>query len=318
MALPHAERARAAKRRPSGSGATTSTRRRDSWSYVEADGTRLGQRVLPIDRVGLYVPGRQGGLSVVGADERDPGAGGGRARTGDGRADARRRRATRWCSPPPALPASTRSTPSAARTRWPRSPSAPASIRAVDKIVGPGNAYVALAKREVFGTVGIDMIAGPSEILVVSDGSVPADWVAMDLFSQAEHDEMAQAILISDDAAFLDAVAASIARQIEQMPRKAVIGQSLTRSRRADPGERPRAGGRAGQPGRAGAPGAGAARRAAAAANGSGTRARSSSAATPRNRWATIAPARAMCCPPCARRASRRRWACRTSRSARA
>ena len=96
-----------------------------------------------------------------------------------------------------------------ARTRSPRSPSAPASIRAVDKIVGPGNAYVALAKREVFGTVGIDMIAGPSEILVVSDGSVPPDWVAMDLFSQAEHDEMAQAILISDDADFLDAVAAS-------------------------------------------------------------------------------------------------------------
>jgi len=97
----------------------------------------------------------------------------------------------------------------------------------VDKIVGPGNAYVAEAKRRVFGTVGIDMIAGPSEILVVSDGSVPADWVAVDLFSQAEHDEMAQAILISPDAAFLDAVAEAIARLLPGQPRRAVIGKSL-------------------------------------------------------------------------------------------
>ena len=100
-------------------------------------------------------------------------------------------------------------------------------IRPVDKIVGPGNAYVAEAKRRVFGTVGIDMIAGPSEILVVSDGSVPPDWVAVDLFSQAEHDEMAQSILISTDAAFLDAVAESVARLLPAQPRQAVIGRSL-------------------------------------------------------------------------------------------
>jgi histidinol dehydrogenase len=102
-----------------------------------------------------------------------------------------------------------------------------ATVPAVDKIVGPGNAYVAAAKRRVFGQVGIDMIAGPSEILVVSDGSADPDWIAMDLFSQAEHDEMAQATLLSPDAAFLDAVAASIARQLPGMPRRAVIEASL-------------------------------------------------------------------------------------------
>src|SRR5213080_1329759 len=98
-----------------------------------------------------------------------------------------------------------------------------ATIRPVDKIVGPGNAYVAAAKRRVFGRVGIDMIAGPSEILVVADATAHADWVAMDLFSQAEHDEIAQAILVSPDAALIDAVAASMRRQIERMPRRAII-----------------------------------------------------------------------------------------------
>jgi histidinol dehydrogenase len=101
------------------------------------------------------------------------------------------------------------------------------SIPRVDKIVGPGNAYVAEAKRQVFGEVGIDMLAGPSEILVIADGSAPADWVAMDLFSQAEHDESAQAILLSPDERYLDAVAASIARLIGEMPRKNVIKASL-------------------------------------------------------------------------------------------
>jgi histidinol dehydrogenase len=104
-----------------------------------------------------------------------------------------------------------------------------ATIPAVDKIVGPGNAYVAAAKRRVFGTVGIDMIAGPSEILIIADASADADWVAMDLFAQAEHDEAAQAILLSPDAAFLDAVAASIARQLPAMPRRDIIGASLSR-----------------------------------------------------------------------------------------
>jgi histidinol dehydrogenase len=101
------------------------------------------------------------------------------------------------------------------------------SIPRVDKIVGPGNAYVAEAKRQVFGEVGIDMVAGPSEILVIADGSAPADWVAMDLFSQAEHDESAQAILLSPSEKYLDEVGASIARLIEEMPRKKVIVASL-------------------------------------------------------------------------------------------
>ena len=102
-----------------------------------------------------------------------------------------------------------------------------ATIPAVDKIVGPGNAYVAAAKRQVFGFVGIDMVAGPSEIVVVCDGGTDPDWVAMDLFSQAEHDEIAQAILIAPDAAFLDAVAASMERQLADMPRRTVIAASL-------------------------------------------------------------------------------------------
>src|SRR5581483_9869893 len=101
------------------------------------------------------------------------------------------------------------------------------TVPAVDKIVGPGNAYVAAAKRRVFGVVGIDMVAGPSEILVICDGKTNPDWIAMDLFSQAEHDELAQAILLSPDAAFVDAVARSIERQLQEMPRRAVIAASL-------------------------------------------------------------------------------------------
>jgi histidinol dehydrogenase len=102
------------------------------------------------------------------------------------------------------------------------------TIPAVDKIVGPGNIYVATAKRMVYGTVGIDMIAGPSEILVICDGDTDADWIAMDLFSQAEHDEDAQAILLSPDGAFLDRVSASIERLIEEMPRRQIIDQSMS------------------------------------------------------------------------------------------
>jgi len=97
----------------------------------------------------------------------------------------------------------------------------------VDKIVGPGNVYVAEAKRQVFGQVGIDMIAGPSEILVISDGSARADWLAMDLFSQAEHDEAAQALLLSPDAAHLDAVEAQLRRLLPELPRREVIQASL-------------------------------------------------------------------------------------------
>jgi histidinol dehydrogenase len=99
----------------------------------------------------------------------------------------------------------------------------------VDKIVGPGNVYVAAAKRRVFGTVGIDMVAGPSEILVICDGKTNPDWIAMDLFSQAEHDEAAQAILLSPDAAFLERVALSMDKLLGGMPRKAIIAASLAR-----------------------------------------------------------------------------------------
>jgi histidinol dehydrogenase len=102
-----------------------------------------------------------------------------------------------------------------------------ATVPAVDKITGPGNAYVAAAKRQVFGVVGIDMVAGPSEILIVCDGTTPADWIAMDLFSQAEHDELAQAILLTPDAAFADAVAHAMARLLPTMPRRDVIATSL-------------------------------------------------------------------------------------------
>ena len=102
------------------------------------------------------------------------------------------------------------------------------SIPQVDKIVGPGNAYVAAAKRRVFGVVGIDMVAGPSEILVICDGETDPDWVAMDLFSQAEHDEMAQAILLSPDANFLDRVASSLDRKLGDMPRRRIIEASLS------------------------------------------------------------------------------------------
>ncbi len=102
-----------------------------------------------------------------------------------------------------------------------------ATVPAVDKIVGPGNAYVAAAKRRVFGRVGIDMVAGPSEVLVIADASANADWVAMDLFSQAEHDEIAQAILLTPDAGLLERVAASMRSQIASMPRRAIIEASL-------------------------------------------------------------------------------------------
>ena len=197
-----------------------------SWSYVEADGTRLGQQVTPLDRVGLYVPGGKAAYPssvlmnalparVAGVSElvmvvptpdgvRNPLvlaaaciAGVDRVFTvGGAQAVA-------------ALAYGT------------------ATVPAVDKIVGPGNAYVAEAKRRVFGAVGIDMIAGPSEILVLCDGSTDPDWIAMDLFSQAEHDEMAQSILLTPDASFADRVAASIAKLLPAMRRSEVIATSL-------------------------------------------------------------------------------------------
>ncbi|HNK52532.1 MAG TPA: histidinol dehydrogenase, partial [Ottowia sp.] len=196
-------------------------------TYRDEDGTLLGQKVTPLDRVGIYVPGGKAAYPssvlmnaipahVAGVGEivmvvptprgeRNPlvlaaahVAGVTRAFTlGGAQAVA-------------ALAYGT------------------ATVPRVDKITGPGNAYVASAKKHVFGQVGIDMIAGPSEILVLADGSTPADWVAMDLFSQAEHDELAQSILLSPDAAYIDAVQAAIERLLPTMPRAEIIARSLT------------------------------------------------------------------------------------------
>ena len=198
----------------------------ESWEYREADGTVLGQQLRALDRVGIYVPGGKAAYpssvlmnaipaKVAGVGEvvmvvPAPGnvlepvvlaaaaiAGVDRLFTiGGAQAVA-------------ALAYGTETVP------------------AVDKIVGPGNIYVATAKSMVFGRVGIDMIAGPSEILVICDGATDPDWIAMDLFSQAEHDEQAQSILLSPDAAHLDAVAASIARLLPELPRADIIRQAL-------------------------------------------------------------------------------------------
>ena len=199
----------------------------EGWTYTEADGTVLGQRVTPLDRVGLYVPGGKAAYpssvlmnaipaKVAGVQELImvvPTPGGERnplVLAAAAIAGIDRVFTIGGAQAVGALAYGTETVPQ------------------VDKIVGPGNAYVANAKRHVFGTVGIDMIAGPSEILVIADGSTPADWVTMDLFSQAEHDELAQSILICPDAAYLDAVTESINRLLPQMPRAEVIRTSLT------------------------------------------------------------------------------------------
>ncbi|ADQ83468.1 histidinol dehydrogenase [Methylovorus sp. MP688] len=197
-----------------------------SWSYTEDDGTLLGQQVTPLDRVGLYVPGGKAAYpssvlmnaipaKVAGVEELIM-----VVPTPNGERNQLVLAAAAVCGVDRvfciggaqavgALAYGTETVPQ------------------VDKIVGPGNAYVAAAKRRVFGVVGIDMVAGPSEILVICDGKTNPDWVAMDLFSQAEHDELAQAILLSPDAEFLDKVAASAARLVEEMPRKDIIKTSL-------------------------------------------------------------------------------------------
>jgi len=199
----------------------------ESWSYRDEHGSLLGQKVTPLDRVGIYVPGGKAAypssvlMNAIPAHVAGVGeiimvvptpkgeknalvlaaayvAGVTRAFTiGGAQAVA-------------ALAYGTQTVPK------------------VDKITGPGNAYVASAKKHVFGTVGIDMIAGPSEILVLADGTTPADWVAMDLFSQAEHDELAQSILLCPDAAYIDAVQEAINRLLPTMPRAAIIAKSLT------------------------------------------------------------------------------------------
>lgn len=198
-----------------------------SWQYTEADGTILGQQVTSLDRVGLYVPGGKAAYpsSVL-------------------------------MNAIPAKVAGVKDlimvvpTPNGEKNQLVLAAAAISgvdrvfciggaqavgalaygteTVPQVDKIVGPGNAYVAAAKRRVFGVVGIDMVAGPSEILVICDGKTNPDWVAMDLFSQAEHDELAQAILLSPDAAFLDQVYASIQKLVQTMPRKDIISTSLS------------------------------------------------------------------------------------------
>ncbi|HQO15712.1 MAG TPA: histidinol dehydrogenase [Methylotenera sp.] len=198
-----------------------------SWSYTEADGTLLGQQVTSLDRVGLYVPGGKAAYpssvlmnaipaKVAGVQELIM-----VVPTPNGEKNALVLAAAAVCGVDRvfciggaqavgALAYGTQTVPQ------------------VDKIVGPGNAYVAAAKRRVFGVVGIDMVAGPSEILVICDGKTNPDWIAMDLFSQAEHDELAQSILLSPDATFLAEVAASMQRLVEEMPRKDIINTSIT------------------------------------------------------------------------------------------
>jgi len=197
-----------------------------SWQYTEADGTLLGQQVTALDRVGLYVPGGKAAYpssvlmnaipaKVAGVQELIM-----VVPTPNGEKNQLVLAAAAVCGVDRvfciggaqavgALAYGTQTVPQ------------------VDKIVGPGNAYVAAAKRRVFGVVGIDMVAGPSEILVISDGKSNPDWTAMDLFSQAEHDELAQAILLSPSADFLDQVQASIERQVGDMPRQDIIRTSL-------------------------------------------------------------------------------------------
>jgi len=201
--------------------------RTETWTYTEPDGTVLGQKITPLDRVGLYVPGGKAAYPSSVLMNAIPAKVAG-------------------------VPEVVMVTPTPNGTRNPIVLAAAAvagvdrvwaiggaqavgalaygtqTIAPVDKIVGPGNAYVASAKRRVYGTVGIDMIAGPSEILIIADGTTPADWIAMDLFSQAEHDELAQAILLCPDAAYLDQVYAAIERLLPTMPRVDILRSSLS------------------------------------------------------------------------------------------
>jgi histidinol dehydrogenase len=198
-----------------------------SWTYEEEDGTLLGQQVTALDRVGLYVPGGKAAYPSSVLMNAIPAKVAGVKElimvvpTPNGEKNALVLAAAAVCDVDRvfciggaqavgALAYGTETVPQ------------------VDKITGPGNAYVAAAKRRVFGVVGIDMVAGPSEILVICDGKTNPDWIAMDLFSQAEHDELAQAILLSPDDAFLDAVEASMQKLVAEMPRQDIINTSIT------------------------------------------------------------------------------------------
>ncbi len=199
----------------------------DGFSFTEPDGTVLGQKVTALDKVGIYVPGGKAAypssvlMNAIPAKVAGVGEVIMVVPTPDGVKNALVLAAA-------AIAGVDRVFTIGGAQAVGALAYGTATIPQVDKIVGPGNAYVAAAKRRVFGTVGIDMIAGPSEILVLADGSTPADWVAMDLFSQAEHDELAQSILVCPDADYLDSVAASVNKLIDAMPRKDVIHTSLT------------------------------------------------------------------------------------------
>ena len=197
-----------------------------SWSYIEDDGTLLGQQITPLDRVGLYVPGGKAAYPSSVLMNALPAKVAGVAElimvvpTPDGIKNPLVLAAAHLAGVDRVFTVGGAQAVAALAYGT-------ATIPRVDKVVGPGNAYVAAAKRRVFGVVGIDMVAGPSEILVICDGRTDPDWVAMDMFSQAEHDELAQAILITPDAAYADAVARSADRLLQQMSRKDIICAAL-------------------------------------------------------------------------------------------
>jgi histidinol dehydrogenase len=199
----------------------------ESWSYRDADGSLLGQKVTPIDRAGIYVPGGKAAYPSSVLMNAIPAhvAGVGEiimvVPTPDGVKNNLVLAAAYIAGVSRAFTIGGAQAVAALAYGT-------ATIPKVDKITGPGNAYVAAAKRSVFGQVGIDMIAGPSEILVIADGSTPPDWVAMDLFSQAEHDELAQSILLCPSLAYIDEVLTSIAKLLPEMPRRAIIEKSLS------------------------------------------------------------------------------------------
>ena len=198
----------------------------ESWSYRDEEGTLLGQKVTPLDRVGIYVPGGKAAYPSSVLMNAIPAHVAGVAEiimvvpTPKGEKNALVLAAAYVAGVTRAFTVGGAQAVAALAYGT-------ATFPKVDKITGPGNAYVAAAKRRVFGTVGIDMIAGPSEILVLADGSTPPDWVAMDLFSQAEHDELAQSILLCPDPAYIEQVQASINRLLPEMPRAEIIAKSL-------------------------------------------------------------------------------------------
>ena len=288
--------------------------KQESWSYTDADGTLLGQQIMPLDRVGIYVPGGKAAYPssvimnampahVAGVPEiimvvpTPQGERNDIVLAAAYIAGVTKVYTIGGAQAVAALAYGTQTVPQ------------------VDKITGPGNAFVAAAKRRVFGVVGIDMVAGPSEILVIADGSTPADWVAMDLFSQAEHDEIAQAILIATSPDYLDEVQAAMHRLMPTMPRRAIIEASLGNrgamilakdldeacaiANYIAPEHLELS-----------------VENAAAWAKKSATQAPSLWGATPAKVWATIAPAPTMCCPPAAPRGFHRHLGRMTSKNA--